>query len=60
MFQRHEQNTSDFPSHFELPGGDVGVQLEQTLTNPRFELKDSGESRPIFLVLRDFGVRLCS
>lgn len=58
MFQGHKQNASNFPGHFELSRGDVAVHFEQALTNPRLEIKDSRERRPIFLVLRDFGVRL--
>jgi hypothetical protein len=60
MFQGHEQNTSNFPGHFELPRGDVAVDFKQALTDPRLEIEDSRESWPILFALRDFGMRLFS
>ena len=35
----HEQNTTDFPSHLKLSGGEIVVHFEQALTNPGFEIK---------------------
>ena len=58
MLPGHEQNTSDVPGHLELPGGDIAVDLEQALTSPRLEIENGRERWPIFLVLRNFGVRL--
>lgn len=41
MLPSHEQNTSDFPSHLELSGGEIAVHFEQALTNPGLEIEDT-------------------
>lgn len=58
MFPGHEQNTSNLPGHFELPGGNVTVYFEQAPTDTRLEIKERRERWPPFLVLWDFGVLL--
>jgi len=41
MLPGHEQDTSDFPGHLGLPGGEIAVQFEQALTDPRLEIENS-------------------
>jgi len=58
MLQGHEQNAPNLPRQFDLSRGDVAVHFEQALTDPRFEIEDGREGRPIFPFFRDFRVRL--
>ena len=49
MFQCHEQDPSDLPGQRDLTRLDIIVELQQSLTNPGLEIKDSRELRPITL-----------
>ncbi len=58
VFKRHEKDAANLARH--RPGAriDVLVQLQQPRAHAGLKLQDRHETRPVLVVLGDFGVRL--
>ena len=58
MLKCHLKHSRNLPSELDLPGVDVPIKVHDPLADPRLELQDTRQRRPILIFLGNLGMRL--